>query len=131
MHRVFIVEDHEFMLESVYAFLAFEPEIEICGSARTAEEAQKEIERSAPDVVFIDVSLPGSSGIDLITKLHSRHPDLRCVMLSGHREQKYVDNALEAGALGYVVKGYPEEIVGAVHATLAGRIYTSPEVARA
>ncbi len=122
--QVYVVEDHEIMREMIIEFVKRFPELEICGSTDSAETALEELPESV-DLVLIDTSLPGMSGIDLVAKLHDRHPALRCVMLSGHSEQTYVQRALHAGADGYILKGDPYELESAIQKIIDGERYIS------
>lgn len=102
-----------------------EPELVVCGMAATAEEALATAAASEPDFMLIDVSLPDMSGIELARTLHDRHPDLPLAMLSGHREQSHVEQALAAGARGYVLKGSGEELAPAIRRMMRGERYLS------
>src|SRR5690606_32677053 len=82
-----------------------------------------------PDLVLVDVSLPGISGIELVGKSNVAYPGLLCLMLSGHKEPAYVQRSLELGARGYVAKGNPPAIVEGVRRVLDGELYLSDDVA--
>lgn len=123
--RVLIVEDHEILREILREYLAKLPQIADCTVSPTAEAALAELDRVAPDVMLIDLSLPGMSGIELVRELRLRRPDLRSAILSGHNSQSYVTQALEAGANGYLLKGDPVEIERGIEAIVAGRRYVS------
>jgi len=112
--QVFIVEDHEDMRQGLLVLLEVVADVEICGSAGTGEEALEVIGRGRPDLVLVDVSLPGMSGIDLVRRLRELHPDLRCLVISGHSEDRFRQPALDAGALDYIVKDQADAIVAAV-----------------
>lgn len=128
--RIFIVEDHAIVRQMLGEFLA-RLDIEVCGVAESGEEALERLSGSAaPDVVeadlvLIDVSLPGMTGIDLAGKLQAQRPSLPSLMYSGHREMVYVKRALAAGARGYLVKGNPRELEGAIDQVLDGKTYVS------
>ena len=125
MTRLFIVEDHPVMRQSLRAFLRRQADIDFCGEAATAEAALGQLEEARPDLVLIDVSLPGMSGLDLLELIRQRHPDLLCVMLSGHGERSHVDHALMAGARGYILKGDTDELAGALRKVIQGETYLS------
>jgi DNA-binding NarL/FixJ family response regulator len=80
----------------------------------------------APDLAVIDMSLPSMSGADLVAEIRRRVPEVLCVILSGHREGHYVEQALAAGASGYILKGDPYELEGAIRHVLDGGVYLSP-----
>lgn len=104
-YRVFIVEDHPLVRGALKQLLAQEPSLEVTGEAASAESALDMLEGGCPDVMLVDFSLPGMDGVELVRKLSQSHPGVRCLMVSAHHEQFYVDQALEAGASGYIVKG--------------------------
>jgi DNA-binding NarL/FixJ family response regulator len=123
--RVWLVEDHPVLREVLVEFIDRLPQVAECTATASAESALESLERSVPDLMLIDLSLPGMSGIDLIRELRKLHPDLLCAILSGHRSGSYVHNALEAGANGYLLKGDPLEIERGIEAMVAGRHYVS------
>lgn len=128
MHtRIYIIEDHAFMRTMLQEFLNRVPDLEVCGTAATAEEALQNALQTEPTLLLVDVALPGMSGIDLAREAQARWPDLPCLMLSGHHEPAYIEQALAAGARGYVLKGNPDAIVDAVQEVLAGNIYLSEQ----
>jgi DNA-binding NarL/FixJ family response regulator len=103
--NIFLIDDHEVMRDSLARYLAVMGH-RICGMASNAEEALLELEAApAVDLAIVDVSLPGMSGISLVSELRHRRPEVRCVMLSGHKQERYVTRAFEAGAHGYLIKG--------------------------
>ena len=123
--KIFIVEDHAIMREMLSAFLSDLPDYEVCGAAEAAEEALGRLGEAAPDLVLVDVSLPGMSGIELVEAIQHRWPELRCLMLSGHGEKGYVERALAAGAQGYILKGNPYELPEAIEQAMSGETYLS------
>jgi DNA-binding NarL/FixJ family response regulator len=128
MVQVFLVDDHPMIRQSLTALLAYEGDLVVCGEAATAEMALEQIGRKLPDLVLIDVSLPGMNGIELARTLRERHPNLPLAMLSGHDEQGHVHQALEAGANGYIVKGNADELPVAIRQIMRGEWYLSPEI---
>ncbi len=126
---VFLVEDQTLMRESMHAYLDVEEDLDVVGVAADAETALDALDNLNADLILIDVALPGMSGIDLLRKLRERTPTLRCLMLSGHVEQSYIEAAKEAGAQGYVMKGKPDEYLDAIRAILGGDTYRSDTVA--
>jgi DNA-binding NarL/FixJ family response regulator len=126
--RIFVVEDHAVMREMLETYLGTQPDFSICGSAPTGEEAIARIGDSGADVVVIDVSLPGISGLDVLKAMLEGRSDLCCVMNSGHGQSTYIDQALAAGARGYVLKGRPAELPEAIRSALRGESYVSPSL---
>lgn len=129
--HIFVVEDHPLMREMLSEFLpADAPDLKVCGTAATGEEALGCFEDAEADLMLIDVALPGGmSGIDLVGELRARRPGLPCLMYSGHGEVAYVERALAAGAQGYLLKGDPYELEGAIRQVLDGATFVSEQVA--
>ncbi len=123
--QIYIVEDHDVMRNALVDFIEGETSFEITGQAASAEQALEELRESTVDLALVDTRLPEMNGIELVAELKTRQPDLKCMMLSGHDEETYVEKALEAGASGYVVKGNPDEISEAIHQVLEGEVYLS------
>lgn len=122
--RIFLVEDHPLMRRITSEYVGKLPGFEVCGAASSAEEALDRLPASA-DLVLVDVSLPGMSGIDLVAEVVARWPALYCLMLSGHTEAGYVERALGVGAKGYVMKGNPATLAESVRCVLDGGTYLS------
>lgn len=129
--RVFIVDDHAIVRELLSDFLNDLDGIVVCGTAASGEEALRVLPSSGCDLALIDVSMPGMSGIELTRRLKQVAPDLPCLMLSGHAEEIYVRSSLEAGALGYVMKGDPDALRQAITQALRGEVYLSPRLRKA
>ena len=123
--RISIVEDHPVLRDVLVEYIGRLPDVKLCAVSASAEDALKAFDGSDPDLMLVDLSLPGMSGIDLIRELLRRAPDVRCAILSGHRSPAYVREALAAGALGFMLKGDPHEIDLGVEAILAGKRYVS------
>jgi len=127
---VYLVEDQTLMRESMHAYLDAEDDLDVIGTAADAESALDALDAHIPDLVLIDVALPGMSGIDLLRTLRDRAPHAHCLMLSGHVEQAYIEAAKKAGARGYVMKGQPDEYLDAIRVILGGDVYRSDTVAK-
>ncbi|MBS0431128.1 MAG: response regulator transcription factor [Proteobacteria bacterium] len=119
-HSVYIVEDHPRMRDVLREWIAALPGLTVCGAAECAETALRELATTKADLVLVDMSLPGMDGTELVAALRERHPDIRCLILSGHDEARYVQRALAAGAQGYLLKDRPAEIEKAITTVLAG-----------
>ncbi|MGO8700091.1 MAG: response regulator transcription factor [Limisphaerales bacterium] len=127
--KVFLVEDHPVYAEGLVEVLKTEPGLTVCGKAGSAEVALRLIPRLKPDLVLVDITLPGMSGLDLIKQLRPAYPQMKLLVISMRDEQLYAARVLRAGGDGYVMKQQdPEEIIAAVRDVLAGRIYVSEEV---
>jgi len=123
--KIYLVEDHEIVREMVGNYIESFPDFEICGMAATGEEALESLVDEEVDLILIDTSLPGMSGIDLVRKVLTLRPALCCVIYSGHGETAYIEQAVRAGARGYVLKGNPEELADALRQVLSGETYLS------
>jgi len=125
--RIFVVDDHPIFRRGIAQAVNHEKDIEICGEAENASEALEAAERIEPDLMLIDITLPGTNGIELIKCLRARCPDLRLLVISMHDESLYAERALRAGAQGYVMKQEAsEQVMAAIRQVLDGGIYVSP-----
>lgn len=128
--RVFIVDDHTMFREGLRQLIEREPGLTVCGDAPDAGQALLGIRASNPDVVIVDISLAGSSGIDLIKDIKVEFEDLPVLVVSMHDESLYAERALRAGAMGYVMKHEPAKTVkAAIHKVLGGDLYLSEKLA--
>ena len=104
MIRLLIIDDHEMVREGLKAMLVAEPDFEIVGDAASAEQALELIERLHPDVVLLDIRLPGVSGIDLCSNVTSLYPQTAVIILTTFAEESLVAQCIQAGARGFIVK---------------------------
>lgn len=127
--RVYIVEDHPVFREGSAQILNAEEGLVVCGEARDAEQALAAIPDLKPDIVLVDLTLPGKSGLDLIKAIRGLNREIKLLVVSMHDEALYADRVLRAGGDGYIMKQEdPEEIVSAIWDVLQGRIYVSEAV---
>jgi two-component system, NarL family, invasion response regulator UvrY len=129
--RILIVDDHAILRAGVREMLQDEEDLSVVGEAGSAEETLQLLNSGTEvDVVILDVTLPGQSGIDLLKTLRRDRPDLQILVLSMHPERSFAVRLMRAGANGYVPKMIvPEELVRAVRAVGSGRRYITPIVA--
>lgn len=129
--RVMIVDDHAILRAGVREMLVDESDLDVVAEAGSAEEALQLLESGTKvDVVVLDITLPGQSGIELLKHLRTERPELAILVLSMHPERSFAVRLMRAGANGYVPKMIvPEELVKAVRAVGAGRRYITPIVA--
>lgn len=126
MIRVFLADDHPLMRAGVEAALAADGGFEIVGSSGDGLRIADLVERLCPNVLVLDVMLPGLNGIEICRKVTRCSPATRVLMLSMHANEAYVLEALRAGALGYALKDTAaDELARAVHAVASGRRYLS------
>ena len=129
MARIVIVDDHPVSREGLAIRIASEPDLQVCGQADDVGEALRVIQKTAPDLVIIDVSLKNSSGITLIEQLHSRPDPPKMLVWSMYEDSLYADRVLRAGAMGYVNKqAASASIIEAIHRILDGKVYVSSEM---
>ncbi len=128
--RVFLVDDHAMFREGLRQLIEREPEIVVCGDAADADTALEGIAGTHPDLVIVDISLGGSSGIDLIKTIKKEYEDLPVLVVSMHEESLYAERALRAGAMGYVMKHEPSKTVkAAIRKVLGGDMHLSEKMA--
>jgi DNA-binding NarL/FixJ family response regulator len=124
--RILIVDDHPLFREGLQQMIDRNPELTVCGEAANAAEAVEAIRKTKPDLALVDISLGGTSGIDLIKTIKSQYDDLPVLVVSMHDESLYAERALRAGAMGYVMKHEPARTVkAAISKVLGGEIYLS------
>lgn len=128
--RVYLVDDQAIFRAAVKSLLSQRDPLEVVGSNGDPRSALEEIERLRPDVVLLDITMPGLSGLDLLPKIRKLLPRTKVVMLSHHEGESFVEQALQAGAEGYLSKDSdPAELALAINAVHRGDPYVSPKVA--
>jgi DNA-binding NarL/FixJ family response regulator len=120
-NRIFVVEDHPSMQEAYALLLNSQADLAVCGTASSGEEALRQIPQVEADLVLVDLSLPGMSGLEFLKVLSTHAPLLRAIIVSGHEREFYMDSKLpNVGA--YVMKEEgPETLLETIRRTLAGR----------
>lgn len=130
--RLLLADDHPIFRAGVRSLLDKQPGVEIVAEAADGLSAVEAARSQKPDVVVIDVSMPGMNGIDATLRITAEAPDAKVLCLSMHSDRRFVDAALRSGARGYLLKECAlEELVGAIQAVVAGQIYVSPRLADA
>ena len=129
--RVYIIDDHPLVRRGLSALISAEPDLEVCGQNEDPSAGVQEIIRLQPDVVTIDISLNGTSGLELIKRIRAVNARIQMVVLSMHHESVYALRALKAGARAYVMKHEATaRIVEAIRQARSGRMFVSDEVSR-
>jgi DNA-binding NarL/FixJ family response regulator len=119
--RVVVVDDHALHRDGTRQILEAHPDLQVVGEADSGEVALALVNQLRPDVVLMDIRLPGMNGIEATRRLTRDHPEIRVIMVSAYDEDEYVRGALEAGAAGYLRKTAPgRELVQAVRAVATG-----------
>lgn len=130
--KVLLVEDHIVVRQGIKALLSDEPDIQIVGEADNGREALALVDTLQPNVVLMDISMPGMNGIEATRQVRQRHPEVKVVVLSMHANEEYVFQVLRAGASGYVLKqSDSSEVLTAIRAALAGGSFLSPPISQA
>ncbi|MER0444866.1 response regulator [Streptomyces sp. NPDC006711] len=130
--RVLIVDDHQVVRRGLRTFLEVQDDIEVVGEASDGAEGVARAEQLRPDVVLMDVKMPGMDGIEALRKLRELANPARVLIVTSFTEQRTVVPALRAGACGYVYKDVdPDALAGAIRSVHAGHVLLQPEVAGA
>lgn len=120
--RVMTVDDHEILHGGIEFFLLACDDLELVAKARSGEEALRLCDEVRPDVVLMDMRMPGMDGIEATRAMRNRHPDVQVVALSSFHDPDLVQRAMQAGAIGYLVKGISAaELAAAIRSAHAGR----------
>ena len=128
--RVLLADDHRIVAEGLKRLLA--QEFELVDVVENGERLLEVARLQRPDVIVSDISMPGMSGLDALARLKAEDPNARVVFLTMHHNVAYAREALQAGALGYVLKqSAVEELILAVRAAMSGRVFVSPDIAGA
>lgn len=130
MIRIVIADDHAIVREGLKQLLSMTGEFDIVGEARDGHEAMERVRSLDFDVLVLDMSMPGKSGMELIRQVKAERPKLRVLVLSMHEEHQYAVRAIRAGASGYISKDSAStELANAIRKAAAGGAYITPEVA--
>jgi two-component system response regulator DevR len=125
--RILLVDDHEIVILGLMTLLNDQPEMEVVGEASTAEEAVQAVGRLKPDVILMDVRLPGEGGIDATRQIMKQYPNSHVVMLTSFADDELIMRAINAGAIGYVLKQVGnEELLHAIQAAAQGKSVLDP-----
>lgn len=128
--RVMCVDDNEWIGESIQRILRRHTDLAWAGWLATASGLAGEVDSRDPDVLLLDIDIPGEDPFDALASLAEARPEVRVIMLSGHVRAEYIDRALAAGAWGYISKNdETDSIVSAIRQAMAGEVALSPVVA--
>jgi DNA-binding NarL/FixJ family response regulator len=127
--RIILVDDHEVVRLGLKSLLDRHPQFEVVGEASSARDALEQVAALEPDVVVMDIRLPGTSGIEACEQIVDQHPDTKVIMLTSYAEDEMLFSAIRAGASGYVLKQIAsEELVKAIEAVGRGEALLDPAV---
>lgn len=127
--RILIVDDHPLTRRGIAQVIELQKDLAVCGEARDADQAMLAIRSKKPDLVLVDLSLPGKHGLELIKDIRSLHPAVLILVVSMHDESILASHALRAGARGFLMKTEGgEKLIQAIRQVLDGKIYVSDVV---
>jgi len=128
-YRILIVEDHTLLRAGLRALLSQDQDIEIVGEADNGRDAIRAVGALTPDLVLMDLNMPGMNGIEAIAYIKRRYPDTQVLVLTIHKTDEYIHESLRAGANGYILKDAShDELRIAIRSVLNGKTYLSPDI---
>jgi DNA-binding NarL/FixJ family response regulator len=129
--RVLVADDHAILRDGVRKLVNEIPDMEVVGEARDGNDALRQAEALTPDVILLDLTMPGLNGIAVAKRLKTAVPTSKILILTMHQEEEYVYETLRAGAAGYVLKdAAAEDLIGAIRKASKGEQFLSPAVER-
>jgi len=129
--RVLIADDHTIVRAGIKALLEKQPDIEIVGETSEGRETVRQVEILQPDIVLMDIAMPGMNGLEATAIITKNFPQVRVLALTMHDEEEYFYEVIRAGAMGYVLKdAAPTELVSAIRALGEGKAFLTPRVTR-
>lgn len=130
MIKILIADDHAIVRQGLRQTVAGQPDMVVAGEAQNAHETLKLVREGEWDVVVLDITMPGRSGLDLLIELKRERPNLPVLILSMHSEEQFAVRALKARAAGYITKqSAPKELINAIRKVHRGGKYVSPSLA--
>src|SRR5580765_603279 len=128
-HRILLVDDHPLTRHGMAQLIGQQRDLDVCGEAGNAEQALDSIRILKPELVLVDVTLPGKPGLELIKDINVLYPGVLVLVVSMHDESLYAERALRAGARGYLMKSAGgDELVRAIRHVFAGQVYLSQDL---
>lgn len=130
VQRIVIVEDHTLLRQGLSAMISADPDVEVVGEADNGRDAIRLAGSLSPNLMLMDLSMPGTNGTESILEIKRRYPKIKVLVLTVHKAEEYVREALKAGADGYVLKHATlAELMVAIKSVLRGKTYLSPDIA--
>jgi DNA-binding NarL/FixJ family response regulator len=128
--RVLIADDHTLVREGIAAMLRFYEDVEVVGEASDGKEAIEKASEIKPDVVLMDIAMPGLGGLEATVEIKKLHPDMKIIVLSQYDDKEYVSRFLKAGVSGYLLKkAVGSDLIAAIKAVIKGESYLYPSIA--
>jgi two-component system invasion response regulator UvrY len=129
--NVMLVDDHAVVRMGFKLLLEAAPDIKVIGEAESGEQAIKQYNELHPDVVVMDITMPGMGGMEAIERILAREPQARILVLSAHEDSVHPKRVLNAGAIGYLTKrSAPEELIKAIRTVASGKMYLEANIAQ-
>jgi two-component system response regulator NreC len=130
--RVFLADDHAVLRTGLKMFINSQPDMVCVGEAGDGESTLNRLRQIRPDLLLLDLSMPGLGGLDVLPEIRRQAPETRVLVLTMHTEEDYLHQALSQGAAGYVLKqAVDQELLNAIRATMRGEVYIHPAMTRA
>ncbi len=127
--RVIICDDQAIIRDGLEMLLKLEKDIEVVGLAQDGAEAVELAERESPDLVLMDLKMPGMNGVEATRRIRTHHPEIKVLVLTTYDDDEWVFDAIRAGASGYLLKDTPREaVVDAIRGTVEGKSFVDPAV---
>jgi len=127
--RLLVVDDHQLVRKGIRSLLINHPDIEIVGEAENGVIALSQVQACNPDIVLLDIRMPGLDGIEVIRQLHRTRPEVKIIILTAYDDEAYISGALEAGVHGYLLKNISHEVLAdAIRSVHAGGRQLSPDL---
>lgn len=131
MIKILLVDDHAILRDGLKNILSFEDDMKVVGEAISGEEALKLADELAPDVIIMDINLPGINGVETTAVIKSKNPNARILVLTMYTHDEYLLSALKAGADGYLLKDAPSEhVVDAINTVFRGESMITPRMTK-
>lgn len=125
--RILLVDDHTLFREGLKSLLSESPMFAVAGEAGSVAEACRKADELLPDIVLMDIALPDGSGLEGARMIHEKHPSIKLIMISMHSKREYILQALQSGAVGFIVKdSTPDMLLRALNTVVRGHYYFDP-----
>lgn len=129
--RILLADDHAIVRAGIRTLLEKQPDLEVVGEAADGRETIDEARQLRPDVVVMDIAMPGIGGLEATQRIKNECPEVRILALTMHEDERYLFRAIHAGASGYVVKGAPPaDFIAAIRSVAEGQAYLGPALTR-
>lgn len=129
---ILLVDDHAIVREGYHSLIKKQPGLEVIAEAADGNQAYQHFKTYSPDVTIMDLSMPGQSGVETIARIKQRNPQAKILVFTMHQNPRFAVQAIRAGALGYVTKSSPADVLlKAIHDIYKGRLTLSPDIAQA